>query len=499
MPKPNILLIMADQFRFDATGSNGGWAKTPFLDRLAKEGINYTNCYTNSPICMPTRISMATGLYPHNTNVWSNIQYFLPTSAKTWTRVIRQCGYRTAVFGKTHLYHHHVKDMREHENILKACGFDVIDEIPGPRACARMKCNLTERWQRKGLLQAYIEDYRDRFATKPHVVRPSILPLEEYADVYVAEQARRFLADYSQSEPWFCWLSFGGPHEPWDTPEPYASMYDPERMPDPIMPIEDGHLRPVGNLDSLRGRKSRNWVQAQDQRAADPAGRRKGSEYVSSLAEVTETNKFSPDFEPGDIKQMRANYAGNVTLIDEQIGAVLSILEQRGGLDNTVVVFTSDHGEMNGDYGLVYKKNFLNGAVKVPLIVRTPWTAQGSVGGKTCPSIVEWFDLGATLTEMAGGRLDYRQFAESFGRTLADPSETHRTDALSEVLGEHMLADQEWKIAVNTQGQAYLLFNLREDPAERRNLAGLREYRAIEDQLRLRILERIAVSHIDEG
>jgi choline-sulfatase len=83
MSVPNILLVMADQFRFDATGLNGGWAKTPCLDRLAREGVNYTNCYANSPICMPTRITMATGLYPHNTNVWSNIHYFLPTNVKS--------------------------------------------------------------------------------------------------------------------------------------------------------------------------------------------------------------------------------------------------------------------------------------------------------------------------------------------------------------------------------------------------------------------------------
>ncbi len=499
MSKPNILFIMADQFRFDATGLNGGWVKTPFLDRLAGEGINYTNCYANSPICMPTRISMATGLYPHNTNVWSNIHYFLPTNTKSWTQVIKQSGYRTAVFGKTHLYHHHVKDMREHENILKACGFDVIDEIPGPRACARMMSNLTARWQSKGLLQAYVEDYKDRFASKPQVVRPSTLPLEEYADVYVAEQARQYLLNYRQSEPWFCWLSFGGPHEPWDTPEPYASMYDSGEMPEPIMPIEDDHPRPLGNLDYLRGKRSPAWIKSQTDRTTASDGRAGEHQYVSSLAEVPETNKSSPDFEPDDIGQMRANYAGSVTLIDEQIGRVLNAIEERGELDNTVVIFTSDHGEMNGDYGLVYKKNFLNSAVKVPLIVRTPASSRGNAGGKRCRSMIEWFDIGASLTEIAGGRLEYRHFARSFHRTLEDPHASHREDALSEVVGEHMLADQEWKIAVNTEGKAYLLFNLEKDPAERRNLAGLPEYRETEDRLRLRILERIAASHIDEG
>jgi arylsulfatase len=177
----------------------------------------------------------------------------------------------------------------------------------------------------------------------------------------------------------------------------------------------------------------------------------------------------------------------------------LSAVEKRGELDNTVVVFTSDHGEMNGDYGLVYKRTFLNSAVKVPLIVKTPPAMFAGAAGKTCRSIVEWFDIGSTLTELAGGRVDYRQFTRSFTHTLKDPGESHREDALSEILGEHMLANDEWKIAVNTEGKAYLLFNLVSDPEEQRNLAGLPEYREIEDRLRLRILERVAASHINEG
>ena len=495
MRKPNILFIMTDQFRFDATGRNGAWVDTPVLDQLAAEGINYTNCHTNSPICMPARISMATGLYPHNTNVWCNIRYFLPTDVKTWTQVIKRLGYHTALFGKTHYYHHNVKDMRDHEHILRACGLDVIDETPGPRACARVMCNMTEGWQRKGLLQPYIDDFRDRFATKPHLVRPSTLPLEEYYDVYVAEQAKRFLEDYQRSEPWFCWLSFGGPHDPWDAPEPYASRYDPACMPKPILPVENDHPRPLGYLDTLLGKKSPAWVRART--AADSeAGE---SEYVSTVADVPDTHTFSPDFDPGDIGKMRANYAGTVTLIDEQIGRVLSAVEKRGELDNTVVVFTSDHGEMNGDYGLVYKRGFLDSAVRVPLIIRTPPAMYPGSGGKTCGSILEWFDIGATLTELAGGRLDYRQFARSFTRTLEDPDASHREDALSEILGEHMLVNDEWKIAVNTDGKAYLLFDLEKDPGEQRNLAGLPDYRDIEERLRLRILERIAASHINEG
>jgi len=474
--RPNILVIMADQFRFDATSLNGGWARTPTLDRIASEGVNFSNCFTNSPVCVPARISMATGLYPHNTNVWTNIRYVLPDHSSTWTEVIKAAGYRTSVFGKTHLHTHAIDDLRKREHVLRSCGFDVIEEIAGPRASAWVMSRMTEQWQEKGFLDKYKEDFKDRFATKPHVVRPSVLPLELYSDVYVADRTIEHLESYDRYEPWLCWLSFGGPHEPWDTPEPYASMYDPSSMPKPIGPAEGIAGRPRGDVDRPKG-------------------------HLDLLLCNKGPGKYPyrPEFEPDDVARMRANYAGNVTLIDEQIGRVLRHLEERGVLDNTVIVFTSDHGEMNGDHGLIYKSNFLNSAVRVPLIVRTPDTLKKKSRRKSSDTFVEWFDVGPTLVELAGGRIGYRQFAKSLVPVISGEAKIHRTDALSEIWGEHMIVDEQWKMAINTEGRSYMLFNVVDDPHEQINLAGQRRYRDIEDRLRLRILERIAGSHLNEG
>ena len=109
------------------------------------------------------------------------------------------------------------------------------------------------------------------------------------------------------------------------------------------------------------------------------------------------------------VEGLRADYAGKVTLIDHQIGEILQVIEQRGELGNTVIAFTSDHGEMNGDYGLIYKSNFLNGAVRVPMLLRTSDTVGSPLAGRTCDSPVEWFDLGPTLVELAGGTLAHQQ------------------------------------------------------------------------------------------
>ncbi len=432
MNQPNILFIMTDQQRADAMGCSGGWVHTPNLDRIASEGVRFANAVTNSPVCIPARVSLITGRYPHNTTIWDNCAHDMPPETSTWWQKIRDAGYRTSLFGKTHL-HRHTGDLRDREDLIKAYGMDDIDEIAGPRASARCWSHMTERWEQKGLWQEYIDDYAERFRHKPWVVRPSTLPLEEYADVYVGQQAKAYLENYNRKEPWFCHVSFGGPHEPWDTPVPYAGMYPPETMPLPTGCTEDLNSESLnGNLGNIL---------------------RSAPESLSSK----------------DIASMRANYAGNVTLIDDQIGELLKTVEARGELENTVIVFSSDHGEMNGDHGLIYKGHFLNGAVRVPLLVRTPETAARNSGGAVSESPVEWMDIGPTLVEYAGGELQHQQFARSLCSSVKDPNTEHRPFAVSEISRELMIMDRRWKCVFNREGEPYLLFDQINDPDETRN------------------------------
>jgi arylsulfatase len=451
MSKPNILFIMTDQQRWDALGCSGGWVRTPWMDRIASEGVRFSNCVTNSPVCIPARVSLATGLYPHNTGIWDNIHYDMPESTPTWMQAVRAAGYRTSLFGKTHL-HHHGGDLREREHLLHAYGLDDVDEIGGPRASTSVGSHMTARWERVGLWQRYREDYRERFTTKPHMVRPSALPFDEYADVYVGQQAKQYLKGYTRPEPWCCWVSFGGPHEPWDTPEPYASLYRPADMPPPAVRPRETGPRPQGALD-------------------------RKLEHAKPLT-------------PDEIGALRANYAGNVSLIDAQIGEILQTIEARGELSNTVIAFSSDHGEMNGDAGLIYKNNFLNGAVRVPMLLRTPESMKSPLAGTVSDSPVEWFDLGPTLVELAGGQLMHQQFAKSLQPALAGGAE-HRPFAISELDGEIMYMDRQWKMVLNAQGLTYLLFDRERDPGETTNLAGDRSAAGTRTELRLRILEHL--------
>jgi choline-sulfatase len=184
---------------------------------------------------------------------------------------------------------------------------------------------------------------------------------------------------------------------------------------------------------------------------------------------------------------MRANYAGNMALIDDQIGELLEVVEARGELDNTVVALVSDHGEMNGDHGLLYKKTFLNAAVRVPFVINVP----GRTTGSTSDVPVELMDVGATLVELAGAEPVEGSYARSLVPLVDDPAAPHRDCALSEWKGEVMLATSDWKMVLNPQGEIYLLFDLVNDPHETRNLAARPEVADVEHELRRIALERL--------
>lgn len=427
MAGPNILLLVTDQQRFDALGVLSDWVGTPHIDRLAREGVTFTRTYTNSPACVPARVSLATGRYPHHTGVWANRPPTLPPDTPTWMRAVRDAGYATSVFGKTHL-HPHVGDLREREWLLQALGMDVVDEIGGPRAMMAVRCRLTDLWEEQGLLDAYRLDLRDRIKNVPWEVRPSPLPLELYPDVYVSAQAQQHLRGYDGDRPWFCWVGFSGPHEPWDAPGHYAEMFDPADMPPPLEAEPESGDRPRGKLD----------------------------------------HKRRIDFEPGAVARLRADYAASLRLIDDEIGKILSVVEERGELADTVVAVVSDHGEMNGDFGMLFKQNFLDPAARVPFVLRLPDGPQGL----RIDQPVELMDLGASLVEVAGGTQPAGSHARSVLPLIARKGSRHREVVLSEYSGEMMIADAEWKMAVNRSGGTYLLYHLAEDPFETRNLAG---------------------------
>ena len=460
---PNLLFILTDQQRGDALGALSPWMKTPALDRLAAEGVVFRRCVTQSPGCIPARVSLMTGLYPHNTGVWHGRSFTLPSDARTWVRTIRDAGYRTSMIGKTHL-HPQEGDLRDRRTLVQSWGFDRVVETAGPRASARSRSDMTDEWQRVGLWEAFVADLEGRTGENRDVVRPSPLGLEHHYDSFIGRTAVEEIRAYGADSPWFCWVGFGGPHEPWDAPEPYSNLYRPEDVRAPLPPVESvSPTRPFGLL--------------LDERVAGDSVRieQLGAEQLAAI---------------------RANYAGKVSLIDRWVGEILGAVEERGELERTVVVFASDHGEMNGDHGLFHKSCFLQAAVTVPLVIRPP---ASSGTPRVVDDPVELIDVGSTLAEAAGARMEHAQWGRSLAPFLNGSWAPVRGFAVSEQRGEIMVMGKRWKVAFNQAREAYLCTDLDRDPDELRNLAGTPEARDVEqEQLELLLEFVLATQPFDD-
>jgi len=444
--KKNILFLMADQFAYHALGCLGSCAKTPVLDYLAKDAQQFTSCYTACPLCLPARGSLATGLYPEELNTMDNYSVGLTPESVTWMQRIQEYGYQTSVFGKIHL-HKFVDDLRDLEMQTKGYGYDIVNELPGPRTYGMMRSDYYDYLSEKGLLECYQEDMRRRYKTGPvYDSSPTPLPTKDYADVYIADRALEYLEKVSE-EPWFCTVSFGGPHDPWDTPEEYTRLYDNIIPPLPLLPPKSiNPNRPKGVYDEILN-----------------------GTYDPSLTE--DIRNMTKE----DVIAIRRSYYGHITLIDEQIGRILECLKRRDLLENTVVVFTADHGEENGDYGLIFKETFFETSVRVPMLI---WDPERQ--GKKINTPIELMDLGPTLCELIGldGEIGH---ARSLVPLMQGNAGKKRV--VSQIFGETMILEDSIKAVFNKENQIYLLFDLEKDPEESLNIAGTEEAALLEKKM----------------
>jgi len=428
--------------------------RTHHMDRLAAEGTLFTHACTASPLCMPARASFLCGRYVHNHNMWANAGE-LAAQDESLFRRLQQAGYRTAHIGKSHYYSHGGLDLREREGYMHARGFDDVHETTGPWATCRTGSYMTDHWQAQGLLKVFREDYEDRRrirrAQGAPVVRPSPLPVEEFPDSYVGRQAVRFIDEYDRDEPFALFVGFGGPHEPWDAPGEYARLYDPEEAPPRIPPAEPG-----------------DWV---GEHAAEWQRLRWGEALTEDL-----------------IRRIRANYYGKIALIDRWFGEILSACERKGWMDQLLVVFWSDHGEMLGDHHLLYKSRFYESALRVPLIVRRP----GGKGGGRSAALAQTVDILPTVLEAVGLETPVGCMGASLVPALDDPSDPLRETAFSEVLSYGrrivMARTDRHKYVVDEHGHALLLFDLVGDADEQQNLVGHPDAKTTEREMRERLL-----------
>lgn len=450
--RPNVVLLLADQHRADALGCAGDrLVQTPNIDRLAAEGVRFENAFCTSPLCMPSRASFTTGMYAHNHGVLHNTTGNLLPYFPTFMRGLQHAGYHTGAIGKLHYFlHDGISDMDELAQRTRAYGFDEVLEPEGKQVSEFHRGSWTRYLSEHGLEETHREDYRRRRTEWPSWYSgASPLGEEHHEDAYIGRLSVEWLERCSTERPFFFLASWVGPHLPWDAPGRYATMYDPD---DFAPPVPD------------------------DMSAAPTIVRHHVDKYQMARAS------------PHDVAAMRASYYGLISHIDEYVGRIVATLDRRGLLDNTVVVYFSDHGEMLGEHQLIQKSVFYEEAIRVPLIVRYP--ARFSPG--VARSLVELVDLPATLLEL-GGTTPYSACeGRSLVPLLHDPAATPvgwRDVVHSELVGEQMVRTERHKYVYRADEPRQELFDLVEDPRELRNLSGDAAVRSIERELHASLLE----------
>jgi arylsulfatase len=435
---PNVLLICTDQQRFDALGAYGNpHIATPNLDRLAAEGVLFENCYVQNPVCAPSRASLMTGRYVSTHGLHANGVDIAP-DAEMFTRLLADGGYDCGLVGKFH---------------LGACfagrseprlddGFRVFRWAHDPYRGSSE--NAYHRW-----LRAAHPDLYAQASAPGGEVGWDTLPTEAHYSHWIADETIEFLTSARQDgKPFFFVANFFDPHHGFGAPPEYRERYDAASLPPRV--TADGELESKPSVFTEASKGSY-------------AGHARG------FADYTEA----------ELDEARAAYYAMVTLVDDEVGRILDALEAEGLADDTVVVFTSDHGEMLGDHRLMLKGPFTyDCAVRVPLIVRWP----GRFAPARRPELVQWVDLAPTFLDLAGVAPSPRHQGASLRGLLTGEDTAWRDWALCQYRDSGhsydppvhvtMLRHDRWKLVVHHGGPASArertgeLYDLAADPDE---------------------------------
>ena len=402
-----ILFITTDQQRYDTLGCNGGTVgRTPVVDRLAADGIRYERAVPQSVVCMPSRSTMLTGQHQATHGVWMN-GVPLPVDAPSVAALLRDAGYRTALIGKAHFEPFMDPFERFNENRLATLGTDTV-EAPqfgggtGPHRGfdhLRFATHGATGWLHYArwigaehpevagdfysVVDADLEVNAAGFGdTGAPQVKHNAIPRDWYHTDWVAERTIEWLGGLDADDDWFCWMSFPDPHHPWDPPQ--SELH---RVPWRDVDLPAGYPESAAERERLLDDKPRHWRLWYD------------GELVSNYEAPT---RWVPSTLTADqVREVNAMNAIEVELIDEAIGRVLAEVDRRGWTDTVDVVFTTDHGELQGDFGLLFKGPYhVDGLMRLPLIWR-PAPAAG-VEPATVTAPVGLVDLAPTFASIAG-------------------------------------------------------------------------------------------------
>jgi choline-sulfatase len=457
--RPNIIFVMPDELRHDALAYAGNPViETPNLDALAARGVTLRGAHCESPVCQPSRVSILSGLFPRDHGCFDNdhlrhdfVKGVAPgPEVGTFAQRLQAAGYYTAVVGKVHMRNPHPRpDLVAEDGIVKAYGFDHVVEELDKGTLISFRSHYTDHLRERGLFDAWADLFRQPIPIGPDgrpllsVYAPEQLAPEDTLDGFIGQHAARFVREYEREQPFFLWVTFVGPHPPFDAPAAFSDRYEPERIP----------RGPLG-FDAL---PENRW-----------------GEYLR----FTRPGLEVPDERVGIAGKY---YYGNISLIDAQIGNIVDALAATGRDRDTWIVFASDHGELLGDHGRFYKSVFFESSVRVPGLVVPP-AGPSAFGPRVIDGLTQNLDLTATILDLAGCA-----WLRDSGQSLLpafDGADVSRVAVFSEIAGFLMVATEQHKLVVDEGSrQPQSLHDLDVDPDERTNVLGDRAHRAVVENL----------------
>lgn len=450
----NVLWICTDQQRFDTLGCYGNpWVKTPNLDRLAQMGVRFEQAYAQSPVCGPSRASFLTGRYPRTCGIRQNGQD-ISGGETTVAKLFKQNGFFCGLAGKLHL-------SACHDSVCKIAepriddGYDFFrwSHHPAPFDGTNWPMNEYSMWLAQKGVDYVTPDREDCIYVQDG------MPEHLHQTTWCTDQAIQFMESAKRYHlPWFFSLNYFDPHHPFDPPKEYLERYleklDEMELPDYVEGELDG--KPI-------------FQQIDHQGAYDTKG-------LFPYPEMSEK----------DHRMIRAAYYAMIDLIDHQVGRLLGWLEENGQMEDTMIIFTSDHGESLGDHGIYLKgPYFYESNVHVPLIIA--WKDK-IPGGRTSSALVELTDLAETICDGMGIPKAPGMQGKSFWPLLTGnvPLEIHRKSVYSEYYNSNinhrdplafvtMVFDGRYKLCRvhDLNGEQEItgeLYDLTSDPGEHQNL-----------------------------
>ena len=440
-PQPNVVLILADQFRFDCLGAAGNRIiRTPHLDRLAAGAANFASAFVQAPVCVPSRVSLLTGRYPHSHK--NRVNYTPCDPSETFLqKMLQEAGYQTGSVGKLHYYPPTAGHAR-------STGFDRVLLDDG--SATRDEYSDYVRWRNAHDPRRNVPYHAvERGATNPF---RGVIDYEYTPTHWTGEQSVLMLREFARApRPFFLHCSFFKPHAPYTVPPPYDSMFNGIDIP----------LPPPVTLDEIR---------------------------QLPLPVQRQILRFTPQYgmDRARLQWIYRSYYASVAMVDHEIGRILGELEQSGRAGDTIVIFSTDHGDQLLEHGLEGKNLFYEASVHIPLLVRYP----GRVKPGQPREFIEQVDVVPTVLEWCGVPVPAKVQGRSFAAGYPAREAVFAENIIPEVItggprdffyvpGEgikgirhpdsKMVRSARWKMNFYP-GNGGELYDLESDPGETRNL-----------------------------